>query len=182
MCFYVYTCRENEALPAHAAKKAQYCLLAHSNQTELLPAQWDLFRSSRLALHHWQQVQKQQSQSQDELQGARFYFFFFLIMFAGYSHHWRLNVFHVVKWKRRANRAEKKYSSGVIVILEASQRECQAQNMCQPHREFPSPPYKIRSLALTPGQTGECTSMSDAKMFYWLRQTLVIRHVWRRER
>lgn len=51
-------------------QKAQCCLLA---QAQLLLAHWGFFQSSRLPLHHWQQVWKQQTHSQEVLHAARFF-------------------------------------------------------------------------------------------------------------
>ena len=78
VCVCVCVCVETEStgLCLLRLQKAQYCLLAHSNQAELLLAHWDFFQSSRLPLHHWQQVWKQQTHSQDTLHAARLFFFY----------------------------------------------------------------------------------------------------------
>lgn len=139
---------DREHTTRSSCKKAQYCLLVHSNQAELLPAHWDLFRSSRLSLHHWQQVWKQWSHCQEMFHIARLFFFssstanhvcwsWFVFIFQS-SDHSCLNVSDVVRLMG-ANRAEKKVLKGVIVKLSRSQREHQVQSMCQPHWESSAP-------------------------------------------
>lgn len=100
-------------------QKAQYFLLAHSNQAELLLAHWDFFQSSRLPLHHWQQVWKQQTHSQEVLHGARFYSWKNMfggvgVFYSNYSHHSGLHVSHILKSWRGANIAENSSRAGSV--------------------------------------------------------------------
>lgn len=104
----VRVCGENEhKLWLLRLQKAQYCLLAHSNQTELLVAHWDFFQSSRLPLHHWQQVWKQLPRTISWSQiffGANY----ICLGWSFYSKHHHFYVHDILKSLREANRAEER--------------------------------------------------------------------------